>query len=578
MTALAFSGCAATAEPVEPRAPSQAAAQAQALVELMRPEVIAAESRAEAINKLMHAELLGQIGEDAAAARLYTEVALAFPDVQVLARATLINMYAGALDDAVSTARRWFEVSDHDAAAIAALTGVLLRAGRLDEARESLASWIESDKTAEEDVFGQIGQFMGHNLPPETALEFAEDLLDRYPDSLAAQVTVARLALTLNHPELAEEATARATVLDPKRKDVIRLRVIALSELGALDRLIETLERARDAFPEDEGFRSALVEAHVQSGDQASALAEVERIVAEHPEDYRMLRIAALLSLRLEDHDAARGYLERLAKSHEHADESRIFMGRILLEDGEPAQARNQFRRVGSGEYWAEAQIRLAESLVDEGRIDEALEHLERQAGETADVGDAQRLAIIQSMFLVEAGRHEEAFDFLSDALMVWPDSPDFRQQRALVAERLDRLDVVESDLRYILERNPDDPDALNALGYTLADRTERHEEALELIERAVEIDGDNPAYIDSLGWVYFRLGRLEEAIEQLQRAFELQPDPEIGAHLGEAYWTAGELQAARDVWDQSLELDDDHHVLRATLKRLAPDMLGSSR
>ncbi|MGC9456026.1 MAG: tetratricopeptide repeat protein, partial [Halothiobacillaceae bacterium] len=197
---------------------------------------------------------------------------------------------------------------------------------------------------------------------------------------------------------------------------------------------------------------------------------------------------------------------------------------------------------------------------------------------EAADVGDAQRLVTIQGLFLSEAGRHAQAYDLLTEALTVWPDSVDFRQQRALVAERLDRLDVVESDLRHILARDPDDPDALNALGYTLADRTDRHDEALELIERAVAIDDDNPAYIDSLGWVYFRLGRIEDAIVQLQKAFEMQPDPEIGAHLGEAYWSAGDFEAARSVWNESLTLDADHHVLRGTLERLAPDMLETAQ
>ena len=156
----------------------------------------------------------------------------------------------------------------------------------------------------------------------------------------------------------------------------------------------------------------------------------------------------------------------------------------------------------------------------------------------------------------------------LDDALDTYPEQADLLYARAMAAERIGRLDILERDLRAIIDRDPDHAEALNALGYTLADRTDRYQEALELVERALALDPDQYHIVDSMGWVLYRLGRHEEAAAHLRRSYEGEPDPVVAAHLGEVLWALGLRDEAREIWDSALEEAPDNEVLLETIER----------
>ena len=178
-------------------------------------------------------------------------------------------------------------------------------------------------------------------------------------------------------------------------------------------------------------------------------------------------------------------------------------------------------------------------------------------------LGEAELLSV--------AGEYQQAMEVYDEGVALFIDHSQLLYGRALLAERLDRLDQTEADLRLILANDPGHVHALNALGYTLVDRTERYEEGLQYIKQAYRQRPDDPAILDSMGWAYYRLQRLEEAEHYLRRAYTLQPDAEIGAHLGEVLWVMGHQDEARQIWQEASELDPDHPVLRETLQRLAP-------
>jgi tetratricopeptide (TPR) repeat protein len=233
-------------------------------------------------------------------------------------------------------------------------------------------------------------------------------------------------------------------------------------------------------------------------------------------------------------------------------------------------EALRWYRAVPRGERWFDAQLRIAVLLDGQGERDAALAHLDALRG--AGIDDDANLA---STFLLESELHvrhaqpERALDAFGRGLKVLPDDRRLLYARALQYEALDRVDECVADLRRLVELDPDDADALNALGYTLADRTDRHQEALALITRALAAKPDEAAIIDSMGWVQYRLGNLDEALEYLRRAFELQPDAEIAAHLGEVLWAKGERDAARAAWAKGREVDPDNETLAATVRRL---------
>jgi len=381
-------------------------------------------TRSDAIYKLMVAELAGQRGDNATASKMYTEVALAYPNAELLSRATLINMFAGEHEQAVDTARAWFEISEHDAGAIAALTGVLLKADRLDEALISLDDWLESANTPRAKVFAQIGQFLGHNIAPASALRFGQEVASRYQDDLDAQVMQARLAIALNAHELALPPAYRAVELSPLMRDAHQLRIIALSETGPMEELVTALEQALTIFPDDSRFRSALLQVYARTGQTEKVQFQITESLSRNPNDVQMLRTAALLALQADDIDQARHYLARLARQPGEENEAILLLGRVEMEQGHFETARSLFERITSADAWVEAQIRIAESYQLEGRINEAVAFLGDQLSQAADIGDAQRLALMQGVLLIREGDYKRAFDIYSEALAIWPENP----------------------------------------------------------------------------------------------------------------------------------------------------------
>jgi tetratricopeptide (TPR) repeat protein len=187
------------------------------------------------------------------------------------------------------------------------------------------------------------------------------------------------------------------------------------------------------------------------------------------------------------------------------------------------------------------------------------------------DPENAVEIYLIEGQILSDLALHGEAWQLYDQALAVHPDEEDLLYSRALAAEKIDRIDLAEQDMRRILELDPDNVRALNALGYTLADRTDRYEEAFGLIQRAYAIDPDDPAIIDSMGWAHYRLGNLAEARKFLQQAWDMTGDGEIGAHLGEVMWVQGDRDEARRIWAEAKENTPDNPVLRKVLERFMP-------
>jgi tetratricopeptide (TPR) repeat protein len=206
--------------------------------------------------------------------------------------------------------------------------------------------------------------------------------------------------------------------------------------------------------------------------------------------------------------------------------------------------------------------------LSKQGQIDEGLEKIRNI--QTTNPTDRVILIQAESEILTEAERLDEAMAVYNKALADNND-PDLLYSRAMLAEKMGRLDALENDLKTILTDDPDNAQALNALGYTLADRTDRYQEAYELISRALELNPDDFYVLDSMGWVLYRLGRLDEAVVHLRRALEIRNDPEVAAHLGEVLWVIGDKQAARKIWDTALQDTPDDARLLKVINRFNP-------
>ena len=274
----------------------------------------------------------------------------------------------------------------------------------------------------------------------------------------------------------------------------------------------------------------------------------------------------SLQNNRLEE---AGKYLQRALELRPQNDQARLYLGQVAEQSKNYAEAMRWYREVRNGEYYFEAQVRIGVALAKEGDLAGARRHLEGIGVQN----DAQRTqaALAHEQILRDAKQYREAFEVLNAAIKTVEDDKDLLYARALVAEKLDRYDVTEQDLREILKTDPKNVNALNALGYTLTDRTTRFQEALDLLQQAMALKPDDAFIMDSMGWLQYRLGNNAEAMKYLKRALEIRNDAEIAAHLGEVLWVMGNRYEAESVWNRALHDTPDNEALNGVIKKFKP-------
>ena len=381
-----------------------------------------------------------------------------------------------------------------------------------------------------------VVQVLGGSRDQRLAAKLLRRLVagDAMPDALPAWLVFGDLAYRLDQEALADDI---------------------------LDRIVREAEDAASHAPE---LRLAIATEYDALGDPRAA----ERILAQGPQDVRVQAMRASLLARAEDREALEGLYGELKRESNHPDPSqRLLLGQVAEYLGHHAEALDWYRSVpGGGQRW-QARLRAASVLHKLGSAGEAYEALrELQNDATADDELRQSAYLLEAELREKDGDAEGEADALARGLAAYPDSAMLLYARGLMWERRDDIARAEADLRRILVVDPDNVAALNALGYTLADRTSRYEEALELIERARIAEPDNAAIIDSYGWVLYRLGRLEEALVELRRAYTMQKDAEIAAHVAEVLWMLGRRDEARRYFDEARRLDPDNRALQRAL------------
>ncbi len=263
--------------------------------------------------------------------------------------------------------------------------------------------------------------------------------------------------------------------------------------------------------------------------------------------------------------------MRQLVEMDQRQGEAQYYLGRIYENRRLYEEAIDWYEQVHAGEYSFDARLRVAELLGVLERSEEAIAQLDAMLKGSQSTGSLVRIYITKGELMRSARRYTEAMEVFNTALEIVPGNSDLLYARALVAEKLGRIDLLEADIRTILTTEPDNAHALNALGFTLADQTDRYEEAFGYLERAIEIMPDDPAIIDSWGWVHYRLGRHEEAIRLLRKALSRLDDAEIAAHLGEVLWVTGQHDEAREVWQRALQKAPDDPLLLEVMQRFIP-------
>ena len=302
----------------------------------------------------------------------------------------------------------------------------------------------------------------------------------------------------------------------------------------------------------------------------ADAKRHFDHLLREYPDNPEIVYPVAILALQQNDVALAEAQLKHLL-TLDFPDKSvaYFYLGQIADDRKHPDEAIGYYARVGAGEHYLSAQVRSAHLLAAKGKLDAARQQLRDAQVKTAP--ERVQLTIAEAQLLREAKRTQEAFDLLDRALSEQAEQPDLLYEAALLAERLGRMETLESYLRKLIALKPDSAQAHNALGYSLADRNQRLPEARELIEKALKLSPDDPFILDSMGWVLYRQGDFPGALAQLQRAYAQRPDPEIAAHLGEVLWMLDRKDDARRTWREAQRKHPANEELADVVKKFAP-------
>jgi tetratricopeptide (TPR) repeat protein len=320
-------------------------------------------------------------------------------------------------------------------------------------------------------------------------------------------------------------------------------------------------------YPQSREVRLAYARMLVSANQFDEAREQFTVLTGEMPDNADVHVAAGLLSLQMGDPDRAETYLTRaLDQGYRDSELVRYYLGQVAEERKQDALAINRYESVAKGEYLVSARTRHAGILARQDKLDDALNLLRA----TEATNDGQRIQLIQAEanLLRDAKKHEAVYKLLDKAVSQQPDHVDLLYDRAMAAEKINKLDVTEADLRKVIKLKPDYAHAYNALGYTLVDKTDRLNEAAELLEKALSLAPDDAFILDSMGWMHYRKGNLDKAREYLDRAWKLRQDPEIAAHLGEVLWMKGSRDEASRLWDTSLQSNPGNEALLETLKK----------
>ncbi|MDG9928731.1 MULTISPECIES: tetratricopeptide repeat protein [unclassified Pseudomonas] len=519
----------------------------------------------ETLYSLLAAELAGQRDRFDIALGNYVQQANATQDPGVAERSFRIAEYLGAEQAALDSALIWSNSAPDSVDAQRAAAIQLARAGRYDESM----AYMEKVLQGQGDTHFDFLALSAAETDPDTRaglLQSFDRLLQKYPEN--GQLLFGK-ALLLHQDGRAEEALELLEDHAASEEEIppLLLRTRLLQSLDRGKEALPLLKSGIKRHPDDKRVRLAYARQLVELGRLDDARSEFAGLVQQFPDDDDLRYSLALVSLEAEAWDEAAVYLEELVARDAHVDAAHFNLGRLYEQRGDQESALVEYGLVGPGDDYLPAQLRQTEILFDSDRAAEAGSRLARSRESQPDY--AIQLYLIESEALANRQRLDEAWKVIGQALAQFPGDTNLLYTRAMLAEKRGDLDGLERDLRGIIEREPDNATALNALGYTLADRTTRYEEARELIERAHVLNPGDAATLDSLGWVNYRLGNLDVAERYLRAALLKFPDHEVAAHLGEVLWVRGKQREARDVWAKALEAQPDSPILRSTIQRL---------
>ena len=553
---------------VEPAAPAVGERPAAALP-FAAPAPPAGELSADAVYSFLVGEIAADRGQLPLAYNHYSHAAALSSDPYAAERAARIAISMKDRDVALRAVRRWVDLDPNAVSARQALAHVLLLQGDAAGVRDQFDAILAIAAARGEDGFLQVGAVAGAGHGGALGPAVMEELVDAHAGDARAHYALALTLAALKSYAEAGARVQRAIDVDPDWQKPWLLKVQILAAEGRAAEARDVLRAAVERRPDDVALRNAYAALLVQAKDYPAALAEYKVLRRLQAGDADVLFATALLAMQAKEWDEARDALKALLASGDRDDEARWFLAQTEDLAGQGDVAFDLYSTIETGPYRADAAMRRAGLTAKRGDLQAALELLRGLRG--AEPSRSADIYLAEAELLQKHGTPEEVAAVYAAAVAAHPNDLQIYYARALDASQRGRLAEAEADFKLILAREPDHADALNALGYTLAELSDRYREALGYVERALKLKPDNPAFLDSMGWVQYRLGNHPAALDYLRRAVAAIDDAEVAAHLGEVLWVTGERDEARRVWAEALAKEPDSAYLRRTMERFQP-------
>lgn len=525
---------------------------------------------AEFIYKYLVGEVAGQRGDLVTSGSIFYDLAKKERDPRLAERAAKIAAYGNIPGLAIPAVKLWAELDPSSTEAQQSMTEILITTGKLNETEPYLAKLLSKEETRASG-FLFINTLLARSPDKAAVLRLVQSLAKPYPKLAEAQFAIAQAAWAAGKDDIALQALNRAEAIKPDWNMAVLLKgqvLFTQSPQAALDFYQEFLGK----HPEANEIRINFAKLLVNQKQFEAAKKEFPTILKyanDNPtkNSPEITTIVGLLAYQAGDYAAAENYFQQALKlGFKDVDQMYIYLAQTAEKQANDNAATLWYNKIEPGQRYLEAQISLANIIARTQSVDKAIEKLDA----IDDLNTEQQIIVIQTQasLLAKAKRDQDAFDLLDKAVKNLANTPELVYDYALAAERVQKFDIMESELRRAISVKPDFAAAYNALGYSFADRNIKLDEALKLIEKALSFSPNDHYMLDSLGWTHYRKGNLDKAIQFLKKAYAVSPDPEIAAHLGEVLWQKGQHDEAQKIWHEALTADPNNEVLLTIINK----------
>lgn len=519
----------------------------------------------EFVYKYLLGEVAGQRGDVVLASQLFLDLAKQTRDARLAERAARSAAFAQQPGIALQAATLWAELDPSSIEAQQASSQLLIASGNLKQAKPHIEKLLAKEDTRA-NGFLYLPSLLASQKDKIEVLNAVTAFAKPYPKLPEAHFAIAQAAWAADKPDIARSSLEAANKLRPGWELAAQMQAqMLLKESPA--KAIAFYQDFLSKHPKANDVRMAYAKLLVSQKKYNEAKPEFVKLVESANGSPEISAVVGILSLESSDYLMADKYFQQaISSGFKEPDQLHLYLGRSAERQKQDEKALSWYDKIQSGDHYLDGRLSAANVIARTQNVDAAIKLLD----EVEDLTPEQQMVVIQTEagMLNQAKREQEAFEMLQKATQSWPQSVEIIYDFAMAAERVGKLDVMEAELRKSIKLKPDFAAAYNALGYSFADRNIKLQEAKNLIETALQLQPGDHYMLDSLGWVHYRLGNLEKAAENLRKAYEVQADPEIAAHLGEVLWKQGKEEEAKKIWSSALKEHPENAVLLATAKK----------